>query len=90
MCRSVRVFLGWWEQDLGSSEAVSEPSLRRFIRLLGMDELRDSIDATRAWLERKPWVAEDWPKIWRYFCGVAWNKVKRLGVTDEATTGDGI
>jgi HNH endonuclease len=72
---AVEVFLAWWGQDIGSADGIQLASLRRFVRELGMDELRDALDATVRLFDRKPHYGAY--QLWRYFCGVCWTKIKQ-------------
>lgn len=55
----------------------TDAQVRRFVRRLGYHEVLDSIDVTAARcqnLSNQEW--ENAERIWKYFCGVNWRKIK--------------
>lgn len=62
------VFARWREQTDTTHERFN--SVKRFIELLGLDEVFDAVDVTmgaRIYGDKREWL---------YFCKVCWNKVK--------------
>jgi len=60
---------GHWGQTETTHDKFA--SMKRFVDQLGLDEVLEAIDITRAARKAYGQNAE-----WRYFCGVCWNKIK--------------
>ena len=78
---ALETFGDWWERDFGTLDGTSLASARRFLRLLGLEEMRDAINATMTFVARSH--ENDTWQIWKYFCGVCWTKIRRRDADGE-------
>lgn len=75
--------LEWWEEAFGTVSNVETTSMRRFLRSVGMDGIREGIEATEAlWARKSHWMGGGSHQLWKYFCGVCWKMIKGT-VSDE-------
>lgn len=64
----------WWIDEFGSDSIVQDGSLRRFLRDLTLEQIREAVAASAALFDRRP--ASQW-QLWKYFCGSCWTMIRR-------------
>lgn len=62
-------FFHWREQEETTRDKFN--SMRRFVEMLGLDEVLTSIDTA---MSTRTFYGQD--AEWRYFCGICWKKIK--------------
>jgi len=62
-------FKKWW-----LSESFQKTSLKRFLKSLPKQEVKDAMELACSKMLHKPWNPED--KAIKYFCGICWKKIK--------------
>lgn len=70
---AVDTVVRWYGDLLGDCQHIEDATLKRFVRSLGLDEVRDAIEVTQSassWKNLTGW------REWKYFCGVCWTKIR--------------
>ena len=75
---AIALICDWWESAFDSSDYVQPASLRTFLRRLSIGEIHDAIDAT----ESRFCGYRSCTKVWLYFCGVCWRKIRENDAGD--------
>lgn len=73
---AVETVRSWWMEEFGPGAEFKVPTIRQFCRRLGLEEVRDAMDAAQGLIDQKPWITPQHSEFWRYFCGVCWNKIR--------------
>jgi hypothetical protein len=80
---AVNTAIDWWLETFGSDENVEPPSMRRFVKSLGLEGVRHAIEATERFWGTKHWMGGSSRNLWRYFCGVCWKMIRGDGEGDS-------
>ncbi len=70
----LRLIHEWWLDEFGEDGVVQDSSLRRFLREMNLEQIREAITSTAALLDRRSYMTQ-W-RLWKYFCGTCWTMIR--------------
>lgn len=74
---AVATAVEWWKDTFCTDVNIEMASMRRFVKELGVEGVREAISAAEGFFERKAhWMTPDSRQLWRYFCGVCWKMIR--------------